>query len=382
MILQPQPNARTLRQQAFDEGVSQIGQGLAGFANQADQKTQREQALQGEIVKSLVSGGKEVSPENIALLRNAMQVQQPAQGGWLSSIFGGSQNKAPNAFDGTNAVIEQQPVAISNGSAAQQPTQVPAQNISNQQFTSTAPSGISAVLSSSPSVESPGKYALKNTPEKDAELLQKRKQGQLLDLQITAESQKAGDVKNPGQKISREGTSAAYNDIVKQNASILTVKNAIDAAIKQLDDPNISVDAKYKVGENMLKLLNSSVGKDAVGKDEAERLGSNLQYAFGNFTGVGGLRVGRDLDAFITQVKNKSNELADSYELNKQSADSILHGNNGTLKKYGNSPAGKNKHISEPPEKGLIRVSNGVDTFDVSGEDLKAAQKEGFKVIK
>lgn len=75
-----------------------------------------------------------------------------------------------------------------------------------------------------------------------------------------------------------------------------------DQLLKQLKDPNISKDQKIKAGQMSLKLLNSQEGQDAVGVDEARRVGSFLETQIANLSQPGPM-FGRSLDEFTRQVE-------------------------------------------------------------------------------
>lgn len=69
--------------------------------------------------------------------------------------------------------------------------------------------------------------------------------------------------------------------LAKANADKISIANQISGALKVLDDPNVSKEQKIAQGRQMLKVLNSTQGKDAVGAEEARRLGSYLEASFG-----------------------------------------------------------------------------------------------------
>lgn len=60
-------------------------------------------------------------------------------------------------------------------------------------------------------------------------------------------------------------------------------------------------DEKIRIGQGMLKEMNSMVGSDAVGAEEVKRLGNALEYQIANFTGPGPV-MGRDLKGFEKQA--------------------------------------------------------------------------------
>jgi hypothetical protein len=98
-------------------------------------------------------------------------------------------------------------------------------------------------------------------------------------------------------------TQKQVEKIATDNAQLYKVSSAMKEALAQLNDPNRSEDEKIKAGQGLLKLLNSAEGSDAVGAEEAQRLGSFLEFQKFNLTNPGPV-FGRDLPGFATQVKN------------------------------------------------------------------------------
>lgn len=114
-------------------------------------------------------------------------------------------------------------------------------------------------------------------------------------------------------------------DFTKKNIQLASVKTAMDAALAQLKDPNKSEEEKVKVGQGLLKLLNSAEGADAVGAEESKRIGGYLEYQKGNFFDPGKFW-GRDMEGFISQVQNNSDLLADRIKRNEQTASGVTSG--------------------------------------------------------
>lgn len=129
-----------------------------------------------------------------------------------------------------------------------------------------------------------------------------------------------------------------------------SIKNQLDSTLEVLRSPDIPEDQKITSGRTLLKILNSAEGADAVGAEEAKRLGSFLEYKMGNFTQPGSF-IGRDLDKFIEQVDLNSKALGQALERGKSDIDTL----------YGRSPR-KIKQIptkSSQGPKGPIVVQNG-----------------------
>lgn len=118
---------------------------------------------------------------------------------------------------------------------------------------------------------------------------------------------------------------AAQTKIIQNNIGLANVKNAMDSALTILQDKNVPEDQKIKTGQSLFKLLNSAEGADAVGAEEAKRIGSYLEYNLGNFTQPGAF-IGRDLNGFTDQIKNYSTLLGDRVRRNEQTANGLKQG--------------------------------------------------------
>lgn len=108
-------------------------------------------------------------------------------------------------------------------------------------------------------------------------------------------------------------------NLAKKNADKISIANQITSTIKILDDPKVSREQKITQGRQMLKVLNSTQGQDAVGAEEAKRLGSYLEAsiginwdsprAFGDF--------GINLEGFKQQAKLTNQAIIDSINANQ-----------------------------------------------------------------
>lgn len=89
-------------------------------------------------------------------------------------------------------------------------------------------------------------------------------------------------------------------DLAKKNASKIAISNQIDAVIKNWD--SLPDDQKVAQGRQLIKVLNSTEGADAVGTEEAKRLGGKLEFALGNLFNDNPMQFGRDLEGFKEQA--------------------------------------------------------------------------------
>lgn len=108
-------------------------------------------------------------------------------------------------------------------------------------------------------------------------------------------------------------------NLATKNANKVSIANQIDAVMSKWD--SLSEDQKIVQGGQLLKTLNSPEGADAIGKEEAERLGNKLQFAMGNFTNDSPMRVGRDLEGFKQQAMGTASSLRSAVSANQSEVD-------------------------------------------------------------
>jgi hypothetical protein len=102
----------------------------------------------------------------------------------------------------------------------------------------------------------------------------------------------------------------------KDSATKTAIANEISQTVALFDDPKVSEQQKIKAGQSLLKVLNSTQGSDAVGSEEAKRLGSLLEFQLFNVFGTGPM-FGRDLPAFRDQAAATVNRLSGAVDANK-----------------------------------------------------------------
>lgn len=107
-----------------------------------------------------------------------------------------------------------------------------------------------------------------------------------------------------------------------KNANKIAIKNQIDAVMSNWD--NLSEDQQVAAGRQLLKTLNSTEGADAIGSEEAARLGSKLEFAMGNFANSNPTQFGRDLKGFAEQARNTSKSIGNAVGMNQGQIDSIM----------------------------------------------------------
>lgn len=104
--------------------------------------------------------------------------------------------------------------------------------------------------------------------------------------------------------------------------NVSSIKNELDTFVEMW--PKLSEAERLKQGDLLLKTLNSPQGADAIGVEEANRLGNKLRFAFGNITNDNPAQFGRDLEGFFDDVKNTSTRLGGTLEKNQEQIDGYL----------------------------------------------------------
>lgn len=115
-------------------------------------------------------------------------------------------------------------------------------------------------------------------------------------------------------------TKKEIEGLASKNASKRSIKNQLDGFLSTWD--NLSEDQKIIQGRQLLKTLNSPEGADAIGAEEAKRLGGLLEFKMFNVRDPGSM-FGRDVEEFKTQVANTSNSLGKGLENNQARIDEL-----------------------------------------------------------
>lgn len=138
--------------------------------------------------------------------------------------------------------------------------------------------------------------------------------------------------------------------LASKNANKVSIANQLqqftDFVTPKPGQPAPDEKTIVKEGQRLIKVLNSSEGQDAVGKDEAERLGSMLDFKMGN---LGNLfdptqkKFGRDIEGFKNQIAAAVDSIRSSTKANDAEIGKIYNkygiGNAGTASELqGNAP--------------------------------------------
>jgi hypothetical protein len=299
-IIQSKPSSATLRQAALDDALGQIIGGMGAMDQQAKTKRAEALALQDQTRK-LREAGYDVTEEQVA------KSIQPEQSGFQKLLAGTPIGKSL----GYDQVTEK--------------------------------------------VDLYGKrtpeWIAKNQRDQEDKDLDREYKRSLIAGNYSESQRKMYEHQDmiSGNKFKREvgqGQAKALNDT---NAKVFAVKSGIDQALAQLDNPNLSDEEKLKVGQETLKLLNSAEGADAVGAEEAQRLGSKLEFAMGNFFNGNPTQFGRDIPGFADQLRNNSQRLAGRIKSNEDAANLAMSGQSLSSIANGNMPNNNQNKVSLNP---------------------------------
>lgn len=143
-------------------------------------------------------------------------------------------------------------------------------------------------------------------------------QNKRLDIQ-----KKTKELNDPYNKIG-EADQTVVKNLSTKNATKQAITAQIEASLKILDDPTVSEDQKIIQGRTLLKTLNSAEGADAIGAEEAKRLGGLLEFQMFNFTNPGPMFGRAPIGDFTEQVKLQRNSLKDAIKTNQTEIDARL----------------------------------------------------------
>lgn len=105
--------------------------------------------------------------------------------------------------------------------------------------------------------------------------------------------------------------------LASANAGYKASKAELDAGIKEYslaldnlkkEDSKANRDQAVRVGQSLLKILNSARGSDAVGAEEVQRLGNALSFQFANVNNPGKFW-GYDFPGFFSQINSASEKI-------------------------------------------------------------------------
>lgn len=97
-------------------------------------------------------------------------------------------------------------------------------------------------------------------------------------IKLVAQQNSKAGIKEKEERVSELG---------KTVTKLSPIRSEIASALKQLNSSKLSEEDKIRIGQGLVKTLNSTQGSDAVGAEEAQRLAAELETSFGGLaTGV------------------------------------------------------------------------------------------------
>lgn len=157
-----------------------------------------------------------------------------------------------------------------------------------------------------------------------------------------ARSKQSLDEKKQSNEIPSQVKPAA-DELSKSVVSKVSIAQQIDAAIDKME--LVPDDQKLQIGRELLKVLNSTEGKDAVGAEEVKRLGSKLNYGNWNPFNDNPMQLTRDLEGFMTDARNKSAIVKEASRRSKETYKSIT-GKEFPIEIPQNTPSEEEKSIA------------------------------------
>lgn len=115
---------------------------------------------------------------------------------------------------------------------------------------------------------------------------------------------------------------AEVDGLAKKNANKTAIANQIDSVMGNWD--KLAPDQQVAQGGQLLKILNSTEGSDAVGAEEAKRLGAKLEFATGNIFSSNPVQFGRDLGGFATQARDTAKNIRGAATMNQTRIDELM----------------------------------------------------------
>ena len=164
------------------------------------------------------------------------------------------------------------------------------------------------------------------------ETLKLQKERNLIDAGKTSPDKKSFESLPPDKQ-------RIATDLASKNANKISIVNQIGSFLGNWDSWDEK--AKLQQGREMIKVLNSKEGQDAVGAEEAKRLAGKLNFAYGNFTNDNPVQWGRDIEGFKNDAFNTYNSMIDAINSNQQQIEAITGRKEGNLVKRKQPTAAK-----------------------------------------
>lgn len=182
------------------------------------------------------------------------------------------------------------------------------------------------------------------------ETLKLQKEKNLIDAGKTSPEKKSFEALPPDKQ-------RVATDLSAKNANKISILNQVGSFLDSWD--NWDEKEKLQQGREMIKVLNSKEGQDAVGAEEAKRLAGKLNFAYGNITNDNPTQFGRDLEGFKNDAFNTYNSMVDAVNSNQKQIESITgrkEGNIVTRKQPAAAKASTNEVFRVDPKTGKTAI--------------------------
>jgi hypothetical protein len=167
-------------------------------------------------------------------------------------------------------------------------------------------------------------------------------------------------------------TKATVTTLATKNANKISIRNSIEGYINAFKAAKTK-DDQIRIGRQMLKVINSTEGADAIAAEEAQRLGTALETQVFNWKGPGPI-IGRDLEGFARQVDSTVSSIDAGIQANQSHIDQLM----------GRAPAAAPKApaVTESQPSYVRMQKDGESPMDVLESDVADAEKDGYRRVK
>lgn len=177
---------------------------------------------------------------------------------------------------------------------------------------------------------------------------------------------KSKPVSNDELKLLPEDRREYVKTLTRGNAEKVSIFSNIEANLKKLRDPKIDGKVRKQLASQMIKTINSIQGRDAVGSEEAQRIGTFLETHTLDPFSVRGTSIGQDLERFIEQADITGQTIADTVDSNNLLIDEEF--NSRGIKRQSkplrsNTPSAPAKAVN-PNQVTIDKYKNTLKTLD------------------
>jgi hypothetical protein len=172
-------------------------------------------------------------------------------------------------------------------------------------------------------------------------------------------------IKSSADQVLKPVGAGANKHLVESAGKANQIANYLKAQLALFDAKTDEKD-KIRLGRGMLKGMNSAFGPDAIGKDEAHRLGGSLEYGL-DPAAKGWTSLAPNPAAFRQQIVDQIDAQESAAKMNRESGSA--------------AKAPSSESAPPRPSSKKITVSNGEETLEIDPADLEDAKKDGFKPV-